>query len=244
MKAFLLAAGNGTRLSPLTDTVPKCLLPVRGVPMLDIWLALLASHGVEEVLINLHAHADIVRRHFAASSPPVRVRLEEEPVLLGSAGTLRRHLDWVAGESSFLVCYADVLTNCDLAGLYRQHQDCRPLGTLGLYTVPDPERCGVAEVEGDWIVSFQEKPQVSCSNLAFSGIMLLNPEALALIPPDKTPADVGFDLLPQLTRRMAYTVIEDYLLDIGTKANYALAQRTWPGVDSFPAIDGGRRPHS
>jgi len=244
MKAFLLAAGHGTRLSPLTDSVPKCLLPIRGVPMLDLWLALLAGYGVDEVLINLHAHANVVRDHFAQSSPPVRLRLEEEPVLLGSAGTLRRHQTWVAGEAAVWVCYADVLTNCDLAQIKNQHESSRQLATLGLYSVPDPQRCGIAEIEGDRILNFQEKPEVPPSNLAFSGIMLLNPAAISMIPQEKTPADIGFDLLPRLSGKMSYTILEDYLLDIGTKQNFALAQETWPGLSLSGMRDVGGSAHS
>src|SRR5437868_15251515 len=88
LKAFLLAAGHGTRLRPLTDGIPKCLVPIRGVPMLQIWLELCHLYGIDRVLINLHAHADQVRaflrhRHYG---PPVEV--VEEPELLGRAGTL------------------------------------------------------------------------------------------------------------------------------------------------------------
>lgn len=226
MKAFLLAAGFGTRLSPLTDSMPKCLLPINGRPMLDIWLQLLRRHGVGEVLINLHAHAEVVRAHIAAHPPAVRVRLEEERVLLGSAGTLRRHQAWARAESAVWVCYADVLTNCQLDRLWRHHQQEGQMATMGLYAVPDPQRCGIAEMRNGRIVSFHEKPANPTSNLAFAGIMLLNPKAIALIP-ERTPADIGYDLLPQLVGRMTGMEIGDFVMDIGTKSNYDRAQRAW-----------------
>jgi len=92
MKAFLLAAGKGTRLKPLTESVPKCLLPFHGVPLLSIWLELCRRHGIGEVLINVHAHPDAIRGFVANNHHDVQVRLFEEPTLLGSAGTVAANL--------------------------------------------------------------------------------------------------------------------------------------------------------
>src|SRR5947209_12061180 len=142
-KAFLLAAGHGTRLRPLTDITPKCLLPVRGVPMLQIWLQRCQRFGVEEVLVNLHSHADVVREFLIRNnSSGVRVEVSDEPVLLGSAGTIRANREWVGNDSSFWVFYADVLTNSDLAEMVRCHERLGLPVTIGVYRVPDPSRCG------------------------------------------------------------------------------------------------------
>src|SRR5438552_6352658 len=122
MKAVLLAAGRGTRLKPLTDSVPKCLLPIAGRPLLEYWLLLLARHGVTEVLINLHHLPDAVRRFLARSPHGPPVRTVHEPVLLGSAGTLWANRDWVSGEEEFLIACADNLTNADLGSLMRAHR--------------------------------------------------------------------------------------------------------------------------
>ena len=88
MKAFLLAAGVGSRLRPITDTIPKCMVPIDGQPLLDIWLDAFDRAGVDEVLVNLHHLPDVVRRHLAARTGPPAVRTFFEPELLGSAGTL------------------------------------------------------------------------------------------------------------------------------------------------------------
>jgi len=93
MKAFLLAAGSGTRLRPITDHIPKCLLPVGDTPLLDLWLDALHRAGVDEVLINLHAHAESVRQYLRQNANGIRVRVAEETELLGSAGTLRAATD-------------------------------------------------------------------------------------------------------------------------------------------------------
>src|ERR1700675_4211977 len=98
MKAFLLAAGAGSRLRPLTDKIPKCLVPIKGKPLLEIWLELLGNYGVSEILINLHSHAEIVCQFLSGSFPPLEGSLVREPQLLGSAGTLAANRDWVRGE--------------------------------------------------------------------------------------------------------------------------------------------------
>jgi mannose-1-phosphate guanylyltransferase len=101
MKAFLLAAGNGTRLRPLTDNVPKCLLPIQDVPLLEIWLRNCKAAGITDVLVNTRAHTEAIRKFAAEQKTGVRIRIAEEPELLGSAGTLAENREFVAGEESF-----------------------------------------------------------------------------------------------------------------------------------------------
>src|ERR1700730_3670541 len=98
MKAFLLAGGLGTRLRPLTDSIPKCLLPVRGIPMLQIWFNLCRAYGIGEVLINVHSHREAVRQFLMRSKNDLKVRVFEEETLLGSAGTILANRDWVSDE--------------------------------------------------------------------------------------------------------------------------------------------------
>jgi len=229
-KAFLLAAGHGTRLRPLTDKTPKCLLPVGGVPMLTIWLDRCARFGIEEVLINLHSHADLVREFLAhKNTSGVRVQVSDEPVLLGSAGTIQANREWVASEKTFWIFYADVLTDVDLNGIVERHLALSPVATIGVYRVPDPSRCGIVQVNRDgWITEFREKPQMPVGNLAFSGLLLAAREFLNVVP-GQVPSDIGFDVLPRLVGRMAAYEITDYIIDIGTMENYGSAQRNWPG---------------
>ena len=230
MKAFLLAAGHGTRLRPLTDAIPKCLVPIRGTAMLDIWLELCRRAGVHELFINLHAHADAVRTALASKDVGINVHLSEEQVLLGSAGTLAANQKWVASEPEFWVFYADVLTNVDLSLMLAFHRQFRPAATLGLYQVSDPQRCGVAIFDENKVVrEFVEKPAQPKSNWAFSGILLGTPDLLQAIPRE-LPADLGFHVLPRLVNRMLAYPISDYLVDIGTMEKYQSAQTTWPGL--------------
>src|SRR5215831_8345640 len=111
MKAFILAAGSGTRLRPLTDTIPKCLLPIQGVPLLKIWLDNCAASGITEVLVNVHSHAGQIRKFVSQQADGLHVRIAEEHELLGSAGTLAENGSFVTGDEAFFILYADVLTN-------------------------------------------------------------------------------------------------------------------------------------
>jgi mannose-1-phosphate guanylyltransferase len=229
LKAFLLAAGHGTRLRPLTDNTPKCLLPIQGIPLLQIWLDVCRRFGVDQVLINIHAHADLVLDFLQKNAKGTRVRVVVEERLLGSAGTLLCNRQWVEAEDCFWVFYADVLNRVDLGAMLRIHQSRKPVATMGVCRVPDPARCGVVDVSEDGIVRhFVEKPSQPRSNLAFAGLLVGTPLLLDLIPP-KQPADLGFDVLPGLAGRMLAYQISEYLIDIGTVENYQKAQATWPG---------------
>ena len=230
VKAFLLAAGHGTRLRPLTDRVPKLLVPICGVPMLEIWLEVCRRAGIEEILINLHNHVDLVRAAIEHKKADLEIRVSEEPTLLGSAGTLLANREWVAGESSFWVLYGDVLTTTDLAKMVEFHHRRRPVATIGLYQVKDPTRCGVVGFDDNFVVrEFEEKPVRPRTNWAFTGLMVATSELLNNIP-SHLPVDLGFDVLPQLAGRMVAYLITDYMLDIGTIENYQAAQNSWPGL--------------
>jgi mannose-1-phosphate guanylyltransferase len=230
MKAFLLAGGLGTRLRPLTDSTPKCLLPVQGIPILQIWFDICRQYGIDEVLINIHAHGDAVRSFIEGHQDGLRVRLFEETSLLGSAGTVLANQEWVSEELSFWVFYADVLTTANLNQMLAFHDTRDQIATIGVYEVPDPSRCGIVQVDDGGVVrDFVEKPRYPVGNLAFSGLMLATPALLDLIP-DTSPVDLGFHVLPRIVGRMAAYRIPDFLMDIGTLETYRAAQMTWPGL--------------
>ena len=102
MKAFLLAAGIGSRLRPITDTIPKCMVDIDGRPLLDIWLDDSSRAGIDEVLVNLHYLPEVVREHIASRTGPPMVRLVLEPELLRQRGHTSANREWVEDESSFL----------------------------------------------------------------------------------------------------------------------------------------------
>jgi mannose-1-phosphate guanylyltransferase len=197
--------------------------------MLDIWLALCRRHGISEILVNTHAHAPAVVEFIRHWKNGVQVRVVEERELFGSAGTLRANRAWVEHEDAFWIFYADVLTSADLSAMRTFHA-AGMAATLGVYHVPDPGRCGIVSVDkADTVVDFVEKPAHPMGNLAFAGIMIGTQELLDAIPV-KPGADIAADVLPRLTGRMRAYHIREFLLDIGTRQNYDLAQKTWPGL--------------
>jgi mannose-1-phosphate guanylyltransferase len=239
MKAFLLAAGHGTRLRPFTDRIPKCLLPIQGVPLLEIWLNNCRLAGITDVLVNAHAHAGVVREFAGKQKTGVRMRIVEEPELLGSAGTLAQNREFIAGESFFFVLYADVLTNVDISKMLAFHKLKRLAATLGICQVPDPSRCGIVTLDENAVVrKFVEKPLRPSGNWAFAGVMVAGPELLNHLPRQR-PADIGFDVLPKMVGKMAGYAISEYLLDIGTISNHQHAQQSWPGLAKLQSATRG-----
>jgi mannose-1-phosphate guanylyltransferase len=230
MKAFLLAAGVGSRLRPITDTIPKCMVPIDGRPMLDIWLGALDRAGVDEVLVNLHHLPQVVRRYVDDRVGPPIVRTFFEPELLGSAGTLAANRAWVDADEMFLVCYADNLTDFDVRSLVQAHKEHGTIATLTVFHSEQPSAGGVVEVDGlGTVTGFVEKPSNPVSNLVNAGIYAFHPDVLDEIsgPP---PSDIGYDLLPRLVGRARTVLVEGYFRDIGTVAAYQRAQREWSAL--------------
>lgn len=229
MKAFLLAAGLGTRLRPITDVTPKCMLRIGGRPLLDIWLDALAAAGVTEVLVNLHHLAGLVRAHLSGRAGPPSVRLAEEPELLGSAGTLVANRDFVAGEPMFLAVNADNLTDFDLRELIDAHRGGGAVATLTVFRAERPSECGVVEVEDGRVVGFAEKPAEPRGDLANAGMYAFHPGVLDLVeaPP---PVDIGYHLLPRLVGRARAVPLDGcFFMDIGTPAALVRARDSWQG---------------
>jgi mannose-1-phosphate guanylyltransferase len=228
MKAFLLAAGIGSRLRPITDTTPKCMIDVAGQPLLDIWLDALDRAGVQEVLVNLHHLPEMVSRHIAARVAPPRVRTFFEPELLGSAGTLRANRQWVDGEELFLACNADNLTDFDLRSLVDAHRGHGAIATLTVFRSENPSAGGVVELDADGrVVGFTEKPSHSVSDLTNAGMYAFHPSVLDEIDA-APPSDIGYDLLPRLVGRARAVVVEGYFRDVGTAESYRRAREEWP----------------
>ncbi|MGA1791765.1 MAG: nucleotidyltransferase family protein [bacterium] len=247
MKAFLLAAGLGTRLKPLTDNVPKCLLPIHGKPILEIWLEKLAEYGVEEVLINTHHLADQVER-FILENQAKRawpaIRLFFEAKLLGSGGTVWEKRDFVADDRDFLIIYADNLTVMDIGHMMEYHQKTGATLTMGLFESTAPRNCGIVRMDSvnplsGVILGFEEKPKKPRSNLANAGIYIANRKIFEFFPESKGQArsvrkekgegilDFGHHILPRLVGHMHGYIINTLLIDIGTLRNYEIAQRLW-----------------
>ena len=228
MKAFLLAAGVGSRLKPITDSIPKCMVVIDDRPLLDIWLDALCRAGVDEVLVNLHHLPDVASRHIGARTAPPAVRTFFEPDLLGSAGTLAANRRWVEGEEFFLACYADNLTDFDLRTLIDAHREHRPVATLTVFHSERPSAGGVVELDAAGrVTGFVEKPREPVSDLTNAGMYAFHPAVLDEIE-GMLPRDIGYDLLPRLVGRARAVLVEGYFRDVGTPDAYRRAREEWP----------------
>jgi mannose-1-phosphate guanylyltransferase len=228
VKAFLLAAGIGSRLRPITDTVPKCLVSIGGRALLGVWLDAFAASGIDEVLINLHHLPDAVHAFLESRSEPPRIRTFFEPELLGSAGTLLANRAWVADEEMFLTCYADNLTDFDLSTLVRAHREHGPIATLTAFHSKEPSAGGVMETDGAGLLtSFTEKPAHPVSDLVNAGMYAFTPAVLDEIG-TSLPTDIGYDLIPRLVGRARVIPVDAYFTDIGTLDAYHRARKEWP----------------
>lgn len=231
VKALVTAAGLGTRLRPLTDTVTKALVPVGGRPLLDYWMDRLGVAGVQDVLINTHhlpeqvrAYIERINRH-GHDGRSFRMREAHEPTLLGSAGTVTANRAWADDADDVLIIYSDNLSGVDLGEMLRFHRSHGDPFTMLLFRADEPKRCGIAELDGEKrIVGFVEKPEHPRSNLANGGIYVVRPAAFREMA-DMNAFDLGFHVLPRFVGRMRGWEWGGYHLDIGTHQSLAQAEK-------------------
>jgi len=227
MRAFLLAAGEGSRLKPFTDNIPKCLLPIGSTNMIDIWYHILEKLTISDVLINTSYLAEQVSDHVKSLNTSINTHIVFEKKLLGSAGTIKKNKDFIMNDP-FWIIYADTLTTVNLSSLLATHRKNNPILTLGVFHSSTPELGGVVNLDNNnRIIDFVEKPNIPLTNLVNSGIMIASPDIITHIP-DKFPCDISFDLLPKLVGKMYGELLDGYVYDIGTIKNYNKVQKDWP----------------
>lgn len=221
-KAMILAAGHGTRLRPLTDRLPKAMVPIAGRPLLEHTVELLAASGVREIAINLHTHAGVIADHLGDGSRfGVKITYSFEPQLLGTAGAVKA-LAHFFSDGPFFVIYGDVFTRMDLERLLRHHRSQRALATIALRQPDDVSQCGIVQQDDDgWITSFVEKPhgdRHEADAWANGGVYVLEPEVLRHIK-SGVEQDFGRDVFPALARTgqaVAGLPSDDACWDIGS----------------------------
>ena len=216
--AILLDAGLGTRLRPLTDEVPKCLVPIAARPLMDYWVDRLEAVGVIEARINSHAHRDQVRAPVEGVNRSGRLNLVErpEPELLGSAGTISANADLADHAVDVIIIYADNFSGVDLTRTLDFHRGHGGPLTMLLFRAPDPSACGIAELDGEGrIASFVEKPREPKGDLANGGIYIVTAEAFREIAAIQA-FDLGFDVLPRFVGRALGWIWDGYHLEIGS----------------------------
>ena len=224
----MLAGGEGTRLRPLTYTVPKQLLPVAGVTMLERVLGRLAAHGIDDVVLSMGYRPDAFREQFPdGRAAGVALTYAVEPEPRDTAGAIRFAADEAGIDGTFVVLNGDVLTDLDLGALVAFHRERGGLATIALTPVEDPSAFGVVPTDSEGrVTAFIEKPprDLAPTNLINAGTYVLEPEVLAMIPPGAR-VSIERETFPALVGegRLFAMASDAYWLDTGTPAQYLRA---------------------
>lgn len=228
MRAIVLVGGLGTRLRPLTWSVPKQMLPVAGRPMLERVLTHLAQHGVDEVTLSLGYRPDaFVDAYPENRCAGVRLVYVVEPEPLDTAGAVRFAADEAGIRERFLVVNGDVITDLDLGALVAMHNKANAEGTIALTKVDDPSHFGVVVLDEQGKVNaFVEKPprDEAPSNLVNAGFYVLEPSVIDRIKPGRK-VNIEREVFPQMSNEGSLYARADsaYWLDVGTPERYLQA---------------------
>jgi len=237
MKAIILAAGYGTRLRPLTNKTPKCLIPINGKPLLENWFDLLIEQGFSEVLINTHYLAKEVDKYIESyvkkNDIILKIYTVYEKTPLGTAGTVWNNQKFI-GSGDCVIINGDLLSNINLRNLYSFHIKNKYLLSLSYIMTNKSKGKGIMELDKDSkIIKFEEKPIKPFSNKIYSGIQVLNGKIFEVLPfsnmkdNNYMDLDFGYHVWPRLIGQMAAYKLDCFLIDIGTISSYKKAERLW-----------------
>jgi mannose-1-phosphate guanylyltransferase len=237
MQALILVGGEGTRLRPLTETVPKAVMPLAGKPFLSYMIDWLGRHGVDEIVLACGYRADVVREVLGEGGSP-RLHYVEEPEPLGTGGAIK----FAAAEldERFLALNGDVLTDLDLSALMSSHEQRGARASLGLYPVDDATGYGLVKFDGGGAVTeFLEKPEVPGPGEINAGTYVLERSVLDLIP-DGEMVSIERDVFPRLIGEGLHALpLPGYWMDIGTPDRYL--QATWDILERQVESELGER---
>lgn len=216
MKAILLAAGFGTRLRPITNTLPKCLVPIGGKPLLDYWLDMLGQNAIEEIIVNTHYMPETVSQHLQTSQWHSIIFHSHEKEILGTAGTMFQHKDRLI-HSDFALIHADNLSFFDWPSFVAAHHarpvDC--LITMMTFTTDSPSTCGIVELdERGVVVRFHEKVANPPSNLANGAVYIISSKIFDFLPRSDY-SDFSTEILPLMMEKIFTYHNSIYHRDIG-----------------------------
>ena len=228
MRTLLLAAGLGTRLRPITDHVPKCLVPIHGKPLLGYWLDMLLINGVDRVLVNTHYLPILVRDFVAKSVWQDRIEIVQEDELLGTGGTVLKNREFLE-RGPFMVVHADNLSRFDVAAFISAHH-CRPAGveiTMMTFDTDSPQSCGIVELdETGIVVGFHEKVANPPSKRANAAVYIFDPSVIDYMKSlDKSVIDISTEVVTRYLGRIQAYHNSDYHRDIGTPESLTLAEQ-------------------
>ncbi|HOF88250.1 MAG TPA: NDP-sugar synthase [Armatimonadota bacterium] len=228
MDAILLVGGFGTRLMPLTQRLPKPLIPLANIPFVERQIAWLREAGVDHVILSLHYNAELFQRYFAQKTPDVAISFAIEDTPLGTGGAIKNCVPFLSADRLY-ICNGDIFTTLHLPKMLRAHRDTGARISIALNEVEDPSRFGVIETDADGrIHTFTEKPprHLARSRDINAGIYLFEREVLAHFPDG--PCSVERDIFPALLRAelpMHGYRAPQYWTDLGTPGDYLQAHR-------------------
>ena len=238
IRCLLLAAGFGTRLRPITEHQPKCLVEVGGQPILAWWLKHLERVKCESVIINTHYHAEQVSQFLKGyMNNNMKIFERYEQHLLGTAGTLLANAHFFKGSTGVLI-HADNATDTDLNELIEAHHN-RPkhcLITMLTFETETPESCGVVETDSDGVIQqFHEKVKNPPGNRANGAVYVFEPELLEILRESQEQLhDFSTQVLPRLIGHIYTWQTLHHFIDIGTPDSLNKARRIWANSD--PAV--------
>lgn len=236
MNALLLAAGYGTRLRPLTDHLPKPLVPICGTPLIQHTLLWMAAQGVTHAAVNLFHLPDAIPAALGSRFAGIALHYFPEPALRGTAGAALDAAQ-VLGDAPFFVIYGDGYINADLRSLLLFHKHNAAEATLALFRAPDPTAVGLVDTDDSGrVLRFVEKPPASevFTDRANAGVYVLNPSVLNAVPHTAAP-DFGHDVFPALLaqKRAVYAAdLQGTIQDTGTPEGYRAAN--WQALARTP----------
>jgi len=226
MKALLLAAGLGTRLRPITNNIPKCLVPINGKPLLEYWLENLFKVGVDKFLINISYLSEQVEEFVNNSIYKERITLIYEDNLLNTGGTLLANKQFFDSEP-FMLVHADNLSFCDFSAFINSHIN-KPKDTeitMMLFKSDNPSSCGIVELDNNIVKKFHEKVENPPSDLANGAVYICEPSIFSFLESlNKNDIDFSNDVLPKFMGKINTYLNNIYHRDIGTVESYGLAQ--------------------
>jgi len=227
MKALLLSAGLGTRLRPVTNTIPKCLVPINAKPLLQYWLENLTKVGINEFLINTSYLHKQVEEFVSKSEFKDKITLIYEDELLNTGGTVLANKEFFNNEP-FMLIHADNLSFCDFNSFIQAHKN-RPKQcdiTMMLFQSDNPRNCGIVELDENNIVEkFYEKISNPPSNLANGAVYICEPSVISFMETlNKKDIDFSIDVLPNFMGKINTYLNNTYHRDIGNLESYGMAQ--------------------
>tara|TARA_Y100000816_G_C26084764_1_gene572257 strand:+ start:1233 stop:1916 length:684 start_codon:yes stop_codon:yes gene_type:complete len=223
MRAMLLAAGKGTRLKPYTNDKPKCLMPIKGKPLLDIWINKLCNVGVKNFFINTHYLHEQVNEFVSRNELKEKIQLSHELELLGTAGTLLNNLNFFKEEDSFFI-HADNYCEDNLEDFILAHLN-RPkecLMTMMTFRTDDIESSGIVKVDDYGIVrNYYEKEKNAEGNLANGAVFIFSKEFISFLKAEHYKGeDFSKDILSKLINQIYTYETKELFIDIGSVKNY------------------------